>query len=552
MFIIDFMFNKVLAYLKERKMLVAVFFIFFSIRLPLLDQVTLLHDERDIVLSGYSIAKTARDLFGNFLPISFNNISPNNPLFSIYYSAFWSFLIGAKSIFLARLPFVFISSFLVFTIYELIYHLTKNKKIALLTMLVFCFSPWVFHVTRLALDIPLAIVTLTTGMLMYIKKKYILSYLLLFATFFNYQGFRILIPMLIIYLELFNHLPKFSFTSFFKSNVKNVLFIFLLFASILLIDAKVSNNRVGEIVFFNSQKLTDDVNFKRNSSIAPHIVQVIFNNKLTSALNQIATNFTKGQDITYLFKEGDYSAINGNISTGQFFEFFLLFYYLGLLRLGKILNKTDIYICLFAFVGMITSLVSTSGSSFSIRALPSGIGFSFILANGLIFAYQIYRSIIDKKRILVSIAMIAAITISLSYFLYNYFLRRPVLVAELFNHNEKELSEFLMQRDDALTVYHPHPKETYLSYVFYGPSQPNINNVQKTLSQSKDHYKFKSSTFLICDNKANYLLLKNIVLAEACLSEKDYRSYEATNSSKIVKRIPYFDISKKTAYFVIE
>src|SRR3990172_4458802 len=100
--------------MSTKKILFALFILFILIRLPLLDQLNLLHDERDIVLSGWSIAKTGKDLFGKPFPLVFENISPNNPLFAIYFAALWFLLVPIKSVFLARLPFLLVSSLLVF------------------------------------------------------------------------------------------------------------------------------------------------------------------------------------------------------------------------------------------------------------------------------------------------------------------------------------------------------------------------------------------------------------------------------------------------------
>src|SRR3989338_5880908 len=106
--------------MSTKKILFILFALFIIIRLPFLDQLNLLPDERDMALSGWSIAKTGKDLFGKPFPLVFENISPNNPLFAIYFAAFWFLLIPIKSVSLARLPFVLVSSLIVFISFKII------------------------------------------------------------------------------------------------------------------------------------------------------------------------------------------------------------------------------------------------------------------------------------------------------------------------------------------------------------------------------------------------------------------------------------------------
>ncbi|MBP6994115.1 hypothetical protein KBB12_02645, partial [Candidatus Woesebacteria bacterium] len=112
------------------KQKISIFFLFFSstyflLRCVALDQLYMVHDERDIVFSAWSLAKSGKDLFGHIFPISFEGISPNDPLISIWFSALFWLLIPLKNVFLARLPFVFISSFAPYLIYLIVHKITK-------------------------------------------------------------------------------------------------------------------------------------------------------------------------------------------------------------------------------------------------------------------------------------------------------------------------------------------------------------------------------------------------------------------------------------------
>jgi len=524
-----------------KRVLVILTFVFILIRLPFLDQLFLLHDERDIVLSGLSIAKTGKDLFGNLLPLNFTGISPNNPVGAIYFSAISSLIFPDHSVFFARLPYVLISALLIWLMYELVLIISNNQKKALLTSVIFCFSPWVFHLTRLALDIPLAIVLLLAGMVTYLKNKRWIAYLLFFLTFYTYQGFRLLIPFLILYLEFGIPVKKITLTRLILDGV----FIVLLLLSTIIIDPQTTKGRFNEIVFFNPDTVKEVI-FRRNTSLASALLKTVLDNKITVGLDYMMTNLIKGQDLIYLFKEGDYSAINGNVASGQFFFVLIAFYYLGIASFGRRIMREDVYLIGLILVGMIPALLSTHGASFSIRAMPSGIGFAYIISLGLIFGWKIINKLKQKKLFLSAILIV--LIINLCYVGYVYFLRRPVTVGEIFNENERTLSNALLTNEPGPhLIYHNMPQDGYLSLAFLD-KDINIANVQKNVATKT--YALKNYRFLPCNGNIKYKTLKHAIISERCLDVKTYEYFANINNPQVVKRIPYKDYSLKTAYFI--
>lgn len=523
-------------------------FIFILIRLPFLDQIFLLHDERDIVFSGYSIAKTGKDLFGNAFPINFTGISPNNPLFAIYFSAIWSYFISVRSVFLARLPFILMSSLLMPLTYLFVLEITKDKKKSLLTSIILCFSPWVFHITRLSFEISLAIVTLLGGILLLFKNKRLLAYLLFFITFYTYQGFRLLIPFLLIYCELFFLLQKNkNIKQFIFSNIIHIVFIIVLLFSAGIIDPGVTQNRMKEVIFF-SQKASDEVIFRRNTSIALPILQKVMDNKIFVSFDYMLTNLIKGSDLIYLFKEGDYSAINGNIASGQFFFISIMFFFLGIAYLGRKIHSSDLFLIGFSVVGMIPSLLSINGSSFSIRSMLSGIGFAYIIALGTIFGY----SIIEKTkffRIILS-GLIILFIINLTYVSYIYFFRRPITVSELFNENERTFYSYLQShKSDSKIIYSPLPQDIYLS-IAYLDNNLSMNQIQKEIKQ-KSPLIWNNYIFVQCNHTMQYLTFSNVIISKGCLSPEQYGYFDDINNKKVKEKVKYKDYSTQTAYFIL-
>lgn len=530
-----------------RNLLFGIFILFILFRLPYLDQINLLHDERDIVLSGWSIAKTGKDLFGNSFPLVFENISPNNPLFAIYFSALWFILVPIKSVFFARLPFLLVSSLIVFISFKIIKFITGDDKKSLITTAVLCFNPWIFHITRLALDIPLAIVFLFGGILFYLEKKKFIALVLFFLTAFTYQGSRLLIPFLLIYLEIFFLIRQKSWKSFALNSFKNLLFIILLVVIASFLEPGISKNRLSEIIFFDFQKNAQTVDFRRKTSIAPLQISRLFDNKIAVAFDEVILNLSKGIDISYLFKSGDYSAINANAVTGQFLFINIIFYFIGIISLGRKSNKYDYYILGFIPLGMIPAVLSTHGLSFSIRAVLSSLGFSYLISLGIIFFAQLLKN--SKYKVYLIVAVLSVLFINLSYFIYGYYFRRPITMGELFKENERQLSNFLIKADKNYTVYHQSSQDMLFSYLFVKKNL-DMNKVQKNLKSK--NYSYNGLVFLKCNHKIDYLNVENTIIHEVCVEKEIYERLNDVNNKKVRLKILYRDFSLKTAYFVIE
>lgn len=524
--------KRIVEYIKENRIIFLLMLLFFLIRLPFLDQLNLLHDERDISLSGYSIAKTGKDLSGNFLPLSIENIAPDNPVVSIYFSAFGWLVLNSKSVFNARLPYVLISTLLIPLIYSLVCLIKKDKKLAILTSIICCFSPWIFHLTRLSMDVTLAFVTLLAAALFQLRGRKYLSFIFYTLSFYNYQGFRILIPFLIVYLITSSDNRKI----FVNNLILYITFLVVLFSSILYIDQSITQKRIGQVAFLNPTYFENIIIFNRNTSAGLPFIKSIFDNKITAPINYVASSFVKGLDFTFLFKDGDYSAINGSISGGQFFLPLILFYFMGFLRIGKKLDKKTLFVVGFIPLGMLPAILSLNGLSFGIRGIFSSIGYAFIIANGLILSYELLSKQKNSKLYYGAIIIfISLLFVNITNFVYIYYFRRPILVGELFNENERKISQYIIAHKDRSrqNVYINNPENLKKSYIFLN------NSSSKFTPQFFDCKKYKS-------NKVKDAIT---IVSTECISDTLYaKLIKDTTQTKIW----YSDYSSKVAYFIFE
>jgi len=534
-----------ISYLRKNKRLVLFSLFFFLIQLPFLDQLSLLRGERDIMLSGYSLAQTGRDLYGHLISLEFLGIDPFVPFVPMYVAALWWLIIPVKTIFLARLLFVLISLSLPFLINEIVKHITRNEKLSFWTAIIFCFSPGIFHLTRLTLEIGIAFPLLLGGILAILKKRRLFSYFLFFLSFFSYHGFRPLIPVVLIYLELFEYLNNKKFFKIIKNSFFHVLFFLLLVGLSFFIDGNLMRSRINDVAFSGFEKWSNKIIYNRNTSIAPKKIAAVFDNKPIAMLLYMRDVFVKGQDLRYLFLTGDDSSLYATTFTGQFFLTLLLFYLLGFLFLGRKMKQEYFFMTGFIVVGLTPSLVNISYVSYSIRSILSSVGYAFIIACGIIYFLEIRQKLKPfMKKLLFSVILIS-ISVELIFFIYNYYGRRFITMSEMFFESERQVAQYMIKNPHPYKIYTDAPRDVLFSYLFFH-NNLNMKNVQNIVKAGAP-YKINGFEIIKCPTNPKFAKQKEIIM-DTCLTEKQYFQYSA--DGKYDEIIPYTNYSFRTAYFI--
>lgn len=528
-----------------RKIALILVFLFFLVRLPFLDKTFLLYDERDTVLTQYSLAKTGKDLYGNKTPLTFSRISPQAPLLAMYYGVpFWSLGLP-KTVSTARLIYMLPATLLPLLVYELLYAILKRKKLSLLTAAIFSFSPWVFHISRLALEINLAFPLFLGALIFQVKRKLPLSYLLYALTFFSYQGIRPLILVMMIAIELFSFLKKEALKPIaIRIAIHVTVFVFLILAS-FAIEGNFQKRGSSEIVFFSQERLAQEVNQNREISLSPSVLKTLFDNKMVAMTDYLSKNILSGINLTYLFRDSDYVPIYSNGVTGQFYSAFALFLLFGLFVLGKNKRVDYFFVSSFALLGLISSVINIYSLSFSIRSLFSGIGFAFIISLGVI---EIFTLLKQHKKLMsygVGGVLILIITFQASSFFYRYTYQRPAWQAELYNESERKLASYLLETNTKYTVNSVNPFSHYLSYLFLAPlTNEEMVASQKELNRKDERYHLKGNVFNSCKvNSIDFIKAPcPSIIDEVCLTEKTKNMLENTDTFSF-KTILFSDVN---------
>lgn len=159
-------------------------------------------DEASLGYNAYSILKTGRDEYGNFLPMTLKSFGDYKPAFYTYTVIPFVAILGLNE-FAVRLPSVLAGVGFVVLVYLLVLELFKRKWLAASAAFMAAISPLSIQFSRAAFESNLALFINVLGVYLFVKALknkylYIFSALCFIISLLTYQSSRIFVPMLLI------------------------------------------------------------------------------------------------------------------------------------------------------------------------------------------------------------------------------------------------------------------------------------------------------------------------------------------------------------------
>ncbi|KKR10908.1 MAG: hypothetical protein UT40_C0043G0001, partial [Candidatus Woesebacteria bacterium GW2011_GWA1_39_21b] len=139
---------------------------------------SLTSDEASLGYNAYSILKTGRDEYGQFLPIIFKSFGDYKPGLYVYSTVPFVAFFGLNE-FSVRLPSAIAGVIAVWLLYKIVSSLsvvkdsqsqvTDHRSLATIAALMLAISPWHIHFSRGAWEVNLALTLTLTGIYFFIK-----------------------------------------------------------------------------------------------------------------------------------------------------------------------------------------------------------------------------------------------------------------------------------------------------------------------------------------------------------------------------------------------
>ncbi len=492
-------------------------------------------DEVALGYDAYSILKTGRDQFGQFLPLTFRSLDDYKPPIYEYITIPSVSLFGLNA-FAVRFPSAFFGILTVIATFYLTFLIVskipiiKRKEamiVALLASFLLAVSPWHLQFSRAAFEVNVSVfitVAAVSAFLAGLSKPrfFILSAFLFGLDLFSYHSTRIVAPLLMVSLFiLFNrHLPgkKYVLSFFAIFGVFFIFFIPILTSADAQIRFKATN------IFDPGARYLDEKDLPRiflekrifDKNAGYELAGKIFHNQrlifldydtLRKAFNNYISNF----GFEYLFIKGD-APLHHAPGFGLLYIWELPFLLTGLIFiLFKGLNRYTIILLLWLLFVPIPNAV-TREAPHAVRTELFLPVFQVITAIGL---FTVLRIISSESRWVV-FSFITAISlffvINNSFYLHQYYVHTNLELSKNWMYGREEAVEITerLKKDYDKVIVSLKVDMPYIFWLFYSKYDPQKyltegGTVSGGFADERNHfdkYEFKNFDYKqLKDNK---------------------------------------------------
>jgi len=476
--------------------LVIIFGLVLFLRLYKLGEfpVGLLWDEAALGYNAYSILKTAKDEYGQFLPIIFKSFGDYKPGFYIYLTvpAVAAFDLNEFSV---RLPSALAGSLTVLLLALLIFEAMGKKylNLALIIGLVLAVNPWHINFSRGAWELNLMTFELILGFWLVIKylnsKKNFWLYassLVFVLALFTYQSAKALIPALLL-----------GFVFFFRKEVKSVprkpkaVFLTILGVSFLLFNLLTLGGKGGRLKvmsLFSYPRSTEETAMIKEQDEGSYLAWLGFHSSPIFFTRSVLGRYLNHFSPKFLFFTGDWSnPRNGVAGHGLFYFSEIVLIILGL---GALFNRPrkpwENFMLYWLVLAPLPSALTRDIIS-SVRSFTMVIPLVFIIASGIdsLLKFLANRNIVRRLSL---IALIITYALFCLRFLDFYFIHDPQINAQDRLVGYREMVNYiqpLIEKKDKVVITTKYG-QPYIFYLFYTKFDPE--EYQKIASLKENEY----------------------------------------------------------------
>lgn len=514
--------------------LLLIFLFSFSIRLIGLrvNPIAISHDELDYVLNGKMIALTGSDLTQTWSPWSLTPIQTEtltSEFFPILQSIVFNFL--PLNLFNSRIISLIFSSLTVVVIGLLVEVITKNKKLAIISSLVYSISPWSILFSHTTYEAPNAILFYLLGIYLLLsisrqlklKKSIIFSFLsviFFILGFYSYHGYKLIFPLLV-------GVPfVWQWFSANKNQRKRLIKPYIFFASLMtlfvirfLFSMGDYGNRQSELIFLNKNLLSSLVDSSRKLGFTS-LSTKIFINKYTILIREMSIRYLNAFNPVNIFIAGGDSTILFSLfQSGYAYLIELPVLLFGGWFLHKKYKNGFYLLILLLLIAPIPAALH-SGSSTALRAGMIFPIMSIFIGAGWLFIFSKKGAMSS----LIKFVFASALFINFSYFLYVFNNNYPVYSADNYFFNERLLSEYVERnKDREIYVLTQSSYPAFRAHLFY-QNKFNKDSVENLISQFKkgidSEYQLDSimwtSNCEVLNKKGDHLLIIEETMISKC------------------------------------
>jgi len=417
--------------------------------------VSLSIDEVIIGYDSYSILKTAKDHWGEFLPLAFKSVGDYKAPILVYLMIPAIKFLGLSE-FSIRFTVALLGSLTPLVVYSLVNLLLNNKRIALIGAFLLAISPWHIQYSRLTHEAIIALLFFLLGCLVFIGslknkgKFWWLSGIFFCLSIYSYHSERIFVPVFLVSLLLVYR--KEIWTS--KKNALMALMVAVILSlpMVHMIFSSKGLIRPKSVFITNDYELRTLRWEKISQWEKPSFVEMILNGKATNAFSFWIKRYLEYSDFSFLFFKGMSFTHPKFPDVGLMYLIELPFFVLGavvLVNKMKIEKGSKRLVFIWALLGPLSASLANNSqhTSRSLTLVPIP---QILVAVGAWYFIQWLRGtkIRSVYQMAISLAIIMFGLSNIYGYLDLYYVHCPVHYSHYWMYGMKEVSLYLWQNKD--------------------------------------------------------------------------------------------------------
>ncbi len=467
-----------------RKYLTLIFIIILAsfLRLYKLDTVpvSMFGDEMDVGYQAYSILKTGKDYYGNFMPLHIQSIAEwRTPVY--IYSVVPTVAIFGITPLGVRLPAAIFGILGVIGFYFLIrkirltYLGINSSSLETVASFLLAISPWHIQYSRAGFEATQMLFFLIAGIFFFFESlKKNSNFLLVSAAFFGlmpwvYSTAKLFTPMLVIFLILIfsRNLSKLN-----KRNLAGSILVFALFIVPLVFTILFGGGaqRFSYISVFSDPTIKHEVGVARDiDGWGNNVFSRAFHNKFTFWGEAVIDNFLNSFSNNFLFVGGDINLRHSIKGMGMFYkvEFIALILGISFFFLKNVDTKIRIFFAFWIIAGAIPSAITREGGGHATRLI--------IILPPLLFLISYGINFLTNKRFLLYFYFFVLGMLFINY-QHLFWIHNPTYSERWWHYGWKESVSFIKQVEDkyskvVITTADEPPLVFFLASYEYPPSR---------------------------------------------------------------------------------
>lgn len=442
-------------------------------------------DEAALGYNAYSILKTGKDEYGQFLPLIFKSFGDYKPGLYVYSAVPFIATLGLTEI-AVRLPSAVAGILAVYLVYKIAEYFVKEEDqkslwryFPIIAIFMAAINPWHVFFSRGAWEVNLSLTLTLAGIYFFQKARDKIENLYASAVFFSltlltYQGAKLstLIVLAVLLFVYFKDIKEWMVAER-KVVLKALLLGFLISFPVLLslFQGKTGRLRVFSVFSYPRKEGYLKAFLDEGGEKVGSISYYLFHSESVNFLRGIIGRWFNHYSDRFLFFEGDWQdAMHNPPNQGMMIIAQILFITAGIASLIKRKGKIALFVFIWSLLGPLPAVLSRN-QVHAVRAYNFLVPLVLMASAGCVFLIENVlrlKKVLIKKFLLVSMGVVYML--SFFYFLDSYFVHLPKHTTEDLYWGYKQIVETVkpIQKNYEKITIEQSFDQPYIYFLFYG------------------------------------------------------------------------------------